>query len=246
MSFHKMSQGDDLATSTGRMTGKAGAIYGDFVRMWSRMLGRDLIFECNEEETNYITRPNDARLMYPAILGVSDESQSCFIDAFACVGGDTLAAMYYFKHLHMHAVQLNTPEFEGRFNRLTTNIRHFNRVVPGRTAGGYAYGMDINSFLSTHTEILLSSILYLDPPWTVDSSGTGISPVGEISAFLNVHVWQALEKSGMFPPLIILKLPVEAEDVQDWGFLNRYYSFAGKVSPRGRFYVHSFQRRRGD
>jgi hypothetical protein len=230
--------------AAGRMTGKARHIHEQFVRAWSRMLGNSLTFECDEEETNYITRPDDAAAIYPAIVRAADKAE-CFIDAFACVGGDTLAAMYYLRQLPVHAVQLNdTPASEGRFARLAANVERFNRMIPGRPARGCAHGTDIRSFLCENTEILAGSILYLDPPWTVDSAAaTGISPLREIAAFLDAHVWRALR---VCPGLIVLKLPAEAADVQDWPFLARHYSLTNRVSPRGRFHVHIFQRRERD
>jgi hypothetical protein len=231
--------------AAGRMTEKARRIHEQFVDAWSGMLGNRLTFECDEEETNYITRPGDAAVIYPAIVrALRTRRAECFIDAFACVGGDTLAAMYYLRRLPVHAVQLNdTPASEGRFARLAANVERFNRMIRGRPARGYAHGTDIRSFLCENTEILAGSILYLDPPWTVDSATTGISPLREIAAFLDAHVWRALR---VCPGLIVLKLPAEAADVQDWPYLARHYSLAERVSPRGRFHVHIFQRRELD
>ncbi len=159
-------------------------------------------FECDDREADYITRPVDAKVIYQTMLRATRPSRCThFIDAFACVGGDTLAAMFYFPHLHVHAIQLDEPrENHERFQRLTHNIATFNRLLPRRSGSVQAYGTDIKSFLLSHAAVLNQSILYPDPPWELGPPGSGISLLRDISHFLEDHVFSALTESPVSSP----------------------------------------------
>jgi len=53
--------------------------------------------ECDMEETRYITRPRDAMMIDKAIEAALDGDEIIIVvDAFACVGGDTIAMMHAF------------------------------------------------------------------------------------------------------------------------------------------------------
>jgi hypothetical protein len=224
-----------------RLEAKADTIRSGFVRDWSDMirLREGFPFECDDDEANYITRPVDAKVIYKAMLRATPSSRRThFIDAFACVGGDTLAAMWYFPHLHVHAIQLDeTRENHERFQRLTHNIDTFNRLLPRRSPA-QAYGTDIRSFLLSHAAVMNQSILYLDPPWELGPLGSGISSLRDISHFLEDHVFSALTEKP--PRVIVLKLPCGELDPRDWPFLHRNYELRGQVQPRSRFCVRFF------
>ena len=250
------------------LQGKARAIHDRLVREWSRILGLPrnrppLQFLCDEEETNYITQPRDAIPIYQAISHALEGPDTTtvvvvcrvFIDAFACVGGDTLAAMHAFESAHVYAIQLSTNA--GRFRRLTANVREFNQVLSthGRTTVGthraHAIGTDIRSFLTQRALGLLSDtnangILYLDPPWGVDPLNPGtVSPLDDIHHFLDINVFRPLfflRDSDSLPLLIVLKLPLEAEDIRAWPALREHYHLNNRLSIRNRFYVHIFKK----
>ena len=255
------------------LQGKARAIHDRLVREWSRILGlprnRPLLrFECDEEETNYITQPRDAIPIYQAIShAMGPLTCRVFIDAFACVGGDTLAAMHAFESADVYAIQPNRPAARnaGRFRRLTANVHEFNEVLllarnrRTRSRRAHAIGTDIRSFLAERAHDLFSSadtsnsssnnnsngILYLDPPWGVDPLNPGtVSPLDDIQHFLDLNVWRPLflrDSTGM-PLLIVLKLPLEAEDIRAWPVLHEHYHLNNRLSIRSRFYVHIFKK----
>jgi hypothetical protein len=225
-----------------RLEGKADTIRSGFVHDWSKMINlRDgFPFECDDDEANYITRPVDAKVIYKIMLRATPSSRCThFIDAFACVGGDTLAAMWYFPRLHVHAIQLDEPrENHERFQRLTHNIATFNGLLPRRSGSAQAYGTNIKSFLLSHAAVMNQSILYLDPPWELGPPGSGISSLRDISHFLEDHVFSALTEKP--PRVIVLKLPCGELDLRDWPFLHRNYMLSGQVQPRGKFCVRFF------
>ena len=213
------------------LRGKARAIHARLVQEWSRILGlkwnRPLKFECDEEEANYITQPRDAIPIHQAMAqAMGPVTCKVFIDAFACVGGDTLAAMHEFSSANVYAVQLSEPaRYAARFGRLTANVREFNRLLAdsgGERMRARAVGTDIGSFLTHPQALYLSSadagsILYLDPPWGVDLlNPERASPMEDIQHFLDTHVWKPLQKIACYPLLIVLKLPMEAEDIRAW------------------------------
>lgn len=242
--------------------GKAKAIYDRLVREWSIFLRlpktRRLKFECDDEETNYITQPRDAipigRSISEAIIYPATTCR-VFIDAFACVGGDTLAAMDRFDSADVYAIQINTGRYAQRFQRLQKNVEEFNQVVPGRfSRRAYAIGTDIRSFLKEKAPSILSntdnencSILYLDPPWGVDPANAAItSPLDDLDRFLTINVWIPMQESLVdvvcLPLLIVLKLPLEADDIRHWPVLRENYQIATRLCIRQKFYVHIFKK----
>ena len=228
----------------GGMTGKACKIYTTFLKEWPRQLSlRDgFPFQCSPEETDYITRPNDARVIYPMIVSATRGSRcSHFIDAFACVGGDTLAAMYYFPILNVHAIQIvSTGHEQERFERLRNNVATFNRIMSTRQGSAQAYGTDIKSFLLAHSHIMNQSILQLDPPWELGPLGSGISSLNDMGLFLEEHVFSALRERSDRPLFIVLKLPQGSIETGEWRYLHLNYRLIRQVEPRGKFIVRVF------
>ncbi len=77
-----------------------------FTRDWSKQLQKTIQFECTPEEWAYVTMPRDAMYIHRVIAeSLGEEQCTVFIDAFACVGGDTIAAMDRFRTARIFAVQ---------------------------------------------------------------------------------------------------------------------------------------------
>jgi hypothetical protein len=226
---------------------KADHIITEFIGNWSRRLrlpsSNSFEFECTTEETLYITRPDDAALIHNAIAkAMSGIRCKSFIDAFACVGGDTLAAMNQYKDARVYAVQRNTANEPGRFDRLTKNIDTFNKIVKGRTVPDSVVpiGTDIRSFLSSIPADSSISILYLDPPWSLTPNTTRYSTDKEIETFLDQEVWLPLQENRNYPFIIVLKLPrrLQRNESVTWPKLQRNYREHDYIPPRRKFHVY--------
>ncbi len=226
---------------------KAEYLKEDFVNRWSgRLAVTRFAFECDTDEASYMTRPGQAFKIHEEIAHALQGDQcETFIDAFAGVGGDTLAAMDQFKQAHIFAIQPDVEGDQGRFMRLKQNIETFKGVVKGRinTDSVTAKHMNINTFLTDwHTTI---SILYLDPPWALGKDKHNYSPAAIIESFLDKNVWEPLQKSKEIHPLcIVLKLPHNVRDgVESWPKLpDSVYKQVKHFHPDSKFTMYILRR----
>ena len=169
----------------------------------------------------YITHAKDAMFIHSVVANVlGDDICDVFIDAFACVGGDTLAAINQFGTSKIYSVQ---PAFYGkneRFESLNANIINF-KTLTGKGAETKPKNMDIKSFIESEELPQNISVLYLDPPWSLQpcqppsvdlcpekhDQFKGYSSPLSIGWFIFVNVFDPLKKKGILPKIIALKLP---------------------------------------
>jgi hypothetical protein len=227
---------------------KSRHIINDFARKWSGILNtRSLQFECDTDEATYITRPKDAVYIHRSVAwALNKDPCTWFVDAFACVGGDTLAAMNQFKEANISAVQRTMDERESRrFDRLCQNIEVFKRIVQGRNPDSKvnAIGKDIQSFIEEIDPVSDISVLYLDPPWVLTPGQPSYSTPAEIESFLDTNVWTPLMKKTRHPLVIVLKLPTsDIRDIVSWPKLSTNYTLCAHISPRDRYSVYILRR----
>ena len=191
-----------------------------FIDVWSTKLGRkhnDIVFRCSDEEASYITPARDAMQVHSRIAEALDgETCKVFVDAFACVGGDTLAAMYQFRESKIYSIEKSSAH-DGRFERLKDNIEEFKQALGG-TVDVEAKSIGIGEFIKVSGDLMSISVLYLDPPWSLGPEhGSGASadgcqqsmysPPAVISQFLNENVFTPLKEKNVYPKIIALKLP---------------------------------------
>lgn len=231
------------------MLPRADAIRDKFIREWATRLGVPRFrFMCDDEEINYITLPQASHQAFTAMKHALGANRcTLFIDAYACVGGDTLGAMNTFKDAHVYAIQIrSSPEEAARYRRLQANISEFNAVVQGRTQPASALPEDIEHFLTRCEEPLDTSILYLDPPWAQGHAKTEVSPIDTILGHLEAKVWSPLllqSQTRGLPILQVLKLPAPIADTDKAGILRTHYALVHTLRLGRRFYVQVFQRR---
>ena len=213
--------------------GKAEYIRGRFSLEWANILECPVTLECSDEETKYLTRPYDAMKIQRMISG-HVERADVVVDAFACIGRDSLAAMCVHRAADLYAVQRVKGATEReRFDRLGVNIRRVRNILrrPGRV---YWIDSDVGNFLMNFDKNI--SVLHLDPPWALGSDPSSISPLSEIRRFLKHNVFDHLRK-GYYPRVICFKLPCRADDIEDWpGLAVRYVS--AEHRPMKSYYVH--------
>jgi hypothetical protein len=227
---------------------KGRVIRDDFVRSWSSKLHirGAFVFQCTPDETAYITRPRDAFPVYATMAAVLQRPCHTFIDAFACVGGDTLAAMNQFRNAEIYSIQISADKGgertnSERYGRLCENINTFKTIIPTRHALVQPVGTDIGSFIQTYRPEKEMSVLFLDPPWALGANPLEQSSIGDMYTFLNENVWVHLIHGGIFPVLIVLKLPMDT-DVGEWPILRNYYNLQTTLTPRHKFCIHIFRR----
>jgi len=221
------------------MASKALFLSNELTTRWKRVLGvSDARFRlvCSAEETVYFTRPDDALAIQREIskhLG----TVSVFLDAFACVGGDSMAALYVHKEADVHAVQRAKSEEErARFIRLGQNLRAIRKSCSNRTGSVRWYDIDIGSFLM-QTDLPEISVLYLDPPWAVGADPEKVSSNNEICRFLRQNVFRFL-KRDVAPSLICLKLPHFVGNIEEWPNIETEYALVAHLHVRKKYHVY--------
>jgi hypothetical protein len=236
----------DKRRTEGGQKKKAGHISRDFIVKWAQYLQvnpRDFDFKCSDEEAMYITRPSDATYIHKAIEGALIEDKcTVFIDAFACVGGDTLAAMNQFNDSEIYAIQIDTGT--GRIDRLENNILMFQRNMQNRTGRVHLIKNGIKTFLTGYDKTI--SVLYLDPPWALGEDHSSYSHPVVLNDFLNTNVWTPLRTKEIYPLLIVLKLPGNPTSpvIEEWPTFpsKTRYRQIGYLTPSGKYAVYILRR----
>lgn len=214
--------------------GKARHIRGKFSSEWAEILERRVTLECSDEETVYLTRPNDA-MKIQRIISKHVDRVEVVVDAFACIGGDSLAIMCVHPSADLYAIQRVKSDVErDRFSRLGSNIRKVRNILrrPGRVNW---VDSDVGNFLMKFDQSI--SVLYLDPPWAVGSDPSKISPLSEIRRFLENNVFNHLRKDA-YPRAICFKLPFKARDIENWPGLTVPYVSVGYKFMRESYHIH--------
>jgi hypothetical protein len=191
-----------------------------FIDVWSTKLGRkhnDIVFRCSDEEASYITPARDAMQVHSRIAESLDgEKCEVFVDAFAFVGGNTLAAMNQFRGSKIYSFEKSSVH-KGRFKRLSDNIEEFKQALGG-TVDVEVRSTDIKRFITESHGLDSISVLYLDPPRNLGSENVSgksadgcqqsmYSSPAAISNFLKNNVFKPLKTKGIYPKIIALKLP---------------------------------------
>jgi hypothetical protein len=218
-----------------------------FVQHWGRLLGvSDFKFECTPEEWAYVSMPRDAMYIHEVIAqALEGEECKVFIDAFACVGGDTVAAMNQYRGAQIFAVQKNTTSDEKeRFDRLTHNVNFLEENIPGRRFPVNLNGVDIKTFITSLTPAQEVSVLYLDPPWALGQDPHTYSNPVVLNHFLGSNVWTPLREKGIRPFLIVLKLPGKPTYplIESWPDVGIRYGQVALIAPSKKFAVYILRR----
>lgn len=119
----------------------------------------------NSDDVSSITDPANAVFRNALLAGILGDSPT-IVDAFACVGFDTMSFVYSFPNSRVFSAQItSTAEEAARYNNLTRNtdlICTVNRVDRMRCV---SFGGDVGTFLSGFGESI--DLLYADPPWSI-------------------------------------------------------------------------------
>ena len=234
-------------TKEKRAGGREEYIISNFSLIWADTLGLSgrakalFRLECSPEVANYITRPIDS-IEAALAIGEALEGGKCsvILDAFACVGGNAIGFVSYFKNSAVFAVQrVASQEENDRFARLNHNLSMVTRLVE-RTKPCTAVPMDVRSFIQdinpeTIPEV---SVLNLDPPWALGPNLDQISPLWMIRRFLIDNVFTPCRAKQINPRIICLKVPERIADVESWPALPVEYTLHTYVFVRSKYHLY--------
>jgi 16S rRNA G966 N2-methylase RsmD len=192
---------------------KAEHIRSKLTRSWREILnvGEDFILVCGDEDTLYLTHPEDAVKIWTKLASLTEGRDISFVvDGFAGVGDDTLAAMCVFKNVI--AVQHASNARENmRFNCLKWNTFVMKYFFPGKFKAK-CKKRSLSEFLRGMEQTSKHSLLYLDPPWLL-SDGKYKNEL-QLLEFLRQECFEYHHVIN--PYLICIKLPPLVKEVHGW------------------------------
>jgi hypothetical protein len=222
-------------------------IWKNFIETWSRKIasGKTLNLKLSNEEARYITHPLDAILIQSVITNALDKKPcTVYVDAFASVGGDTIAAINQFKEATIHAIQPTVNGDDQRFKRLENNITVCIPFI-SESQNVTPHNREIKQFLDSEDLSLGISVLYLDPPWCLDPTNCAYSTPFEIQIFLYENVFKTLKNKRISPSIVVFKLPGVPKNPSIEAFMSEMtdgkYTFYAFMAPRKKYAVYIFR-----
>ena len=169
--------------------------------------------EFTSEEARYITQPSETVDRNRELKTMfNDQHHITIIDAFACVGGDSVSFIHAFEDgCSLHAVQRAENEEEmGRCDRLRRNL--FNATQGRGMVRHHVYNHPISETLpeiKRKTEGKID-LLFLDPPWF--DRGEKLN-MDNICILLESNVFEPMKQCTLAPTVICIKLDFSADDL---------------------------------
>jgi hypothetical protein len=216
---------------------KVAAVKARFVDFW-RSFSKDPTLElmCSDEESRHITNPKDAQQMCKAMASIlhSWPRRMHFVDCFACVGSDALAASAFLGPAFLLDVLCVQP-FDAEPGRLA-RLQHNTTCAMETAVPIITFAMDIKRFLTVFSATLSGgdTILYMDPPW--DSL--------DISSFIDTNVLIPWSVNGWKKPaLVCLKIPTVMHNMAELlgDRLGGEYESAGNLHVRSKYFFSFFK-----
>lgn len=137
----------------------------DFAHAMMLRYGIEILdFRFDTEEHIMITFPSHTQQRSAYLRSLISTPTPLIVDAFACIGADTMALMADFPQAQVFAVQRTGSDKEReRFQRLIHNTTLFNHAYHRSRCSLVTVPLDIETFLSNVRKQI--DLLYLDPPW---------------------------------------------------------------------------------
>jgi len=168
--------------------------------------------EFSSEEAKYITQPSETLRRNTELVRLFNRRiDITIIDAFACVGGDSVSLMKTFPSCHLHVVQRGeTADEKQRFERLCLNIGRAQMTFAPK-ADFHPYMLPIsNAFSEISRSVREVDLLYLDPPWYDEH---GQLSLDRMCTLLKDNVFDPMYYTGIIPKFICLKLDFKPTDL---------------------------------
>jgi hypothetical protein len=179
-----------------------------------------ITLEFTSEEARYITQPSETVTRNQALKAMFNKKHITIIDAFACVGGDSISFIHTFTEgCKLHAVQRAENEEEvRRCARLRNNL--YNATQGRRTIEHHVYNHPIAEILpeikrKTSGDI---DLLFLDPPWF--DRGEKLS-MENICILLASNVFEPMKQCDLTPTVICIKLDFSADELNSCEIFKR-------------------------
>jgi hypothetical protein len=176
--------------------------------------------EFSSEEARYISQPSETLRRNIELFQLFNRRiDITIIDAFACVGGDSVSLMKTFPSCHLHSVQRGeTAEEKQRFERLCLNIGKAQKTFAPE-ADFHPYMLPISIAFSGISQFVREvDLLYLDPPWYDEN---GQLSLNSMCTLLRDNVFDPMFSTGIIPKFICLKLDFRPTDLQGSASFNQ-------------------------
>ena len=212
----------------------------DFNKQLRERCGRFVNFQFDAEEARYITFPNHVEERSRYLRELIPGRSPVIVDAFACVGGDSVALMRDFPDATLFAIQrVRTEEERLRFARLTGNVNNYNATVNRGRTSALVVESDIEDFLPVVTKPI--DLLYLDPPWEQDAHGPEFDESTLVAKMVD------LVRLADDVRVIVLKIRADLSAESRARFLRCGYRITRSIPVKKRdvvkFYFHVFVKR---
>jgi hypothetical protein len=163
--------------------------------------------KCTEEEAKYISQPSETLERNMVLKNLFRARENIvIIDAFACVGGDSVSLMNAFKLCTIHSVQrTETHEEKNRYDRLVTNMENA-RIIFAPCSAVTTYNNQISSAITqikTNTAGDNVDLLFLDPPWFDRGEKLDLTTM---LFFLDSNIFTPMKSVDLKPEVICMKL----------------------------------------
>jgi hypothetical protein len=209
-----------------------------------------VIMKFTDEEATYMSQPAETLGRNELLRAQFQKDDITIIDAFACVGGDSISFMHAFPRCKLHSVQrVATAEETLRYNRLCENVRNAQKQLMYQGVQFHPYGCPIQGAFSQIREVVFEKIdlLFLDPPWYDGNTELKLPMMTE---FLGNYVFGPMSMAGLMPEIICMKLVFSAvalRNNRDFVGLMRVYQLHETVpvlrGGKAIYFFHIFKHR---
>jgi 16S rRNA G966 N2-methylase RsmD len=162
-------------------------------------------FQLNDEARYSLTRPFEAQqisnYISEKLISIGKSPNECSIlDGMACVGGDTVFFLRYFKSVT--SVEIN----ESNYKLLLENIKTIKDTEVKRPSAIKTYNMNILDFIENSKENF--DVIYLDPEWGGVSYKTQKEVFLKISGIPIENIIEKILESFKEQFFLVLKVPL--------------------------------------
>jgi hypothetical protein len=189
-------------------------------------------FRCDYEEFSMVTFPSHSAERSALLRSLITNPEPLIVDAFAGVGGDSIALIADFPRCELFAVQpTDTPTTWARFSRLTHNLMQFNRKFRGDEYTAITVAAKFEEFVPTVRRTI--DLLYMSPPWSWGMTGDIVDRIADVVNGMRTDVeWMVL----------MLKDELQFSSRRAFERFHWVRSLPVVVKERVSFYFHVFQR----
>ena len=175
-----------------------------------------VVMQFTDEEATYISQPTETLARNEVLRKIFNRRDDIsIIDAFACVGGDSISFMHAFSKCKLHSVQrTETADERNRYDRMCDNVGNAQKQVMYQGVIFHHYDCPIDVAFSRIKENVVGKVdlLFLDPPWY---QGERVLDATSMTWFLRKNVFQPIIEADLMPEIICMKLSFSAVELRN-------------------------------